>query len=94
MLHGISLGIFIDLEAEHLLALAQMEIRSIQPASPVGKRKVSQPKKCRKGRGIQRTSRVKEPIMLPKVLAKIVPRPGLVPSGGQANRLYSTSYNP
>lgn len=85
---------FTDIDLEHLLALAQMEIKSIQPASPVGKRKVSQPRKWRNGRGTQRTNRVKQPIMLPKVLAKIVPRPGLVPSGGQANRLYSTSYRP
>lgn len=78
----------------HLLALATTEIRSIHAASPVGHRNVSKPSQCKMGRGNHRTSKVKLPIKLPTVFAKIMLRPGLVPSGGQASFLYSTSYKP
>ena len=67
---------------------------SNQAASPVGQRKVSRPKTCSMGSGIHRTVSVKQPMRLPKVLAKIMLRPGLMPSGGQAYRLYKTSYRP
>lgn len=76
---------------EHLLALAKTDIAIIQAASPFGNSNVSRPVKCRIGRGIQSTHRVKVPMRLPKVFANIIPRPGLVPSGGQAYFLYSTS---
>jgi hypothetical protein len=79
---------------QDLLALAATDMRSIHAASPVGTRNSSQPSMWRIGKGIQRTSKVKHPMRLPKVLAKIMLRPALVPSGGQANRLYNTSYRP
>ena len=67
---------------------------SIHAASPRGSSNVSIPVKCRIGKGIHSTVSVNKPIRLPKVFAKIMPRPGLVPSGGQAYFLYRTSYKP
>lgn len=47
------------------LALAITDIISIHAASPVGHRNVSRPRMWRTGSGIQRTSRVNNPIRLP-----------------------------
>ena len=68
-------------------ALDKVEMKRREAASPRGSSKGSMPVKWRMGMGIQSTQKVKQPIMLPKVLAKIMPRPGLQPSGGQAKRL-------
>lgn len=73
------------------VALASTEIASIQAASPCGSPNLSMPSKCSIGNGIHSTNSVKHPIRLPKVIAKIMPRSGLVPSGGHASFLYSTS---
>lgn len=74
-------------EGDNLLAFASTEIASIQAAFPCGSSNNSMPVICSIGRGIQSTKSVKDPIRLPIVIAKIMPRPGLVPSGGQASFL-------
>jgi hypothetical protein len=56
-----------------LISLTSPVLSSV--ASPVGYSNVSHPIQCRNGNGIHSTNRVKTPIRLPKVLAKIVPRP-------------------
>ena len=76
------------------VAFASTEIRSIHACSPCGHSNISNPVICSNGRGIQRTKSVKDPISEPNRFAKIIPRSALVPSGGHASFLYSTSYNP
>lgn len=65
-------------------ALDRTATRINQQVEAAGISKRSMLRKCRKGRGIQRTVRVKKPMQLPNTLAKMVPRTGETPSGGQA----------